>query len=96
MTVLTISKLDKWYRKRLQKESSEFIKKAEKSYKIVERALRDVDLMAKEIQSSGEEEDADSVGTTTRFAMKIREIVLNLICSCNNFTHFGSTGDFFF
>ncbi len=77
MTVLTISKLDKWYRKRLQKESSEFIKKAEKSYKIVERALRDVDLMAKEIQSIGEDEESESIGTTTRFAMKIREIVSN-------------------
>ncbi|MHA1480414.1 MAG: hypothetical protein ACTSQZ_03195 [Candidatus Thorarchaeota archaeon] len=77
MTVLTISKLDKWYRKRLQKESSDFIKKAEKSYKIVERALRDVDLMAKEIQSAGEDDESDSIGTTTRFAMKIREIVLN-------------------
>ncbi|MHA1882427.1 MAG: hypothetical protein ACTSUO_05220 [Candidatus Thorarchaeota archaeon] len=77
MTTLTISQLDKWYRKKMKSESKEFVKLAEKSYKIIERALRDVDMMAKEIKEMGDEEDPDQAGTASRFAMKIREIVVN-------------------
>lgn len=76
MTTLTISQLEKWYRKKLKSESKEFVKQAEKSYKIVERALSDVDEMAKSIKEMGEEDDPDQAGTATRFAMKIREIVV--------------------
>ena len=41
MTTLTVEQLQKWYKKQLQKKSSDFIKQAERSYKVVERTLKD-------------------------------------------------------
>ena len=72
MTNLTVEQLQKWYRKQLKKKSGDFLKQAEKSYKVVERALQDVEEMTKEF----EDEDMDEVdGIASRFAMKVKEIV---------------------
>jgi len=72
MTSLTVEQLQKWYRKQLKNKSSEFVKQAERSYKIVERALQDIDELAKAF----DEEDADELdGIASRFALKVKEIV---------------------
>ena len=72
MTNLNVEQLQKWYRNQLKKKSSDFIKQAEKSYKIVQGTLQDIEAITKEFQ--GEDiEDAD--GIATRFAMKVKEIV---------------------
>ena len=73
MTNLTVEQLQKWYRNQLKKQSKDFIKQAEKSYKIVERALHEIE----EIVGQFEEDEADELedGTTIRFAHKVREIV---------------------
>lgn len=74
MTKLNVEQLQKWYRKQLKKKSSEFRKQAEKSYKVVEGALQDVE----EITKAFEEDDVDEVdGIASRFAMKVKEIVDN-------------------
>jgi uncharacterized protein YukE len=75
MKKLTIPELEEWYRKRLQDESKDFIKEAEKSYKSVERSLRDVDSIATQLRDESEEDDEEALGIATRFALKIREIV---------------------
>jgi hypothetical protein len=72
MTNLNVEQLQKWYRKQLKKKSSDFIKQAEKSYKIVERALQDVEEMAKAFE---EEDIEETDGIASRFAMKVKEIV---------------------
>jgi hypothetical protein len=75
MTTLTIEKLERWYGKQLSEKSKDFVKQAEKSYKIVERALRDVEELSLELKEAGEDDDSESISTATRFAMKIAEIV---------------------
>lgn len=72
MTNLNVEQLQKWYRKQLKKKSSEFLKQAEKSYKIVQRTLKDVEELTKEFE--GEDID-DADGIASRFAMKVKEIV---------------------
>jgi hypothetical protein len=74
MTNLNVEQLQKWYRKQLQKKSAEFIKQAERSYKIVQRALQDID----ELSKTFTDEDADETdGIASRFALKVKEIVDN-------------------
>ena len=75
MTALTIEKLEKWYDKRLSDKSKEFVKQADKTYKIVERTLRDVEELSLELKEAGDEDDSESISIATRFAMKIAEIV---------------------
>ncbi|MFW9966060.1 MAG: hypothetical protein ACFFEA_02825 [Candidatus Thorarchaeota archaeon] len=74
MTTLTIEQLQKWYRKRLAKMSKDFTKKAEKSYKVVERSLKDIQEMSRSLKEPGEDDDPDSTGIATRFAMKVEDI----------------------
>lgn len=76
MTELTIDQLQKWYRKRLKKKSKEFVKQAEKSYRMVERTLKDIELVAHELKESSDD-DIENEGIATRFAQKISEIVQN-------------------
>lgn len=72
MNKLTVEQLQKWYRKQLSKKSSDFVKHAERSYKVVERALQDVE----ELSKAFEDEDAEDLdGIASRFALKVREIV---------------------
>ncbi|TFH06866.1 MAG: hypothetical protein E4H14_09795 [Candidatus Thorarchaeota archaeon] len=74
MTSLTVEQLQKWYHKQLKNKSSEFLKQDERSYKIVERGLQDVEELAKAF----EEEDIDETdGIASRFALKVKEIVSN-------------------
>ncbi len=72
MTNLTVEQLQKWYRNQLKKKSADFLKQAERSYKIVERALQDVEEMAKAFD---DEEIEDTDGIASRFALKVKEIV---------------------
>jgi hypothetical protein len=74
MTTLTIEQLQKWYRKRLAKMSKDFTKKAEKSYKVAERSLKDIQEMSRNLKEPGEDDDTDSTGIATRFAMKVEDI----------------------
>ncbi len=75
MRTLSIPELEKWYRKKLSDKSKEFRKQAEKSYKVVESALRDIKSVGTELKEAGRETDAEAEGTATRFANKIDEIV---------------------
>ncbi len=75
MTTLTVEQLEKWYRKQLAKRSKDFVKQAEKSYRIVESALKDIQEVSKSLRDSDVEDSSDSVGIAARFAMKIEEIV---------------------
>jgi hypothetical protein len=77
MTTLTIDQLGKWYNKRLANKSKDFVKKAEKSYKKVERALKDIEALSKDLLDASEEDDSESQGISSRFAMKISDIVAN-------------------
>lgn len=72
MTKLNVEQLQKWYRKQLAKKSSDFVKHAERSYKVVERALQDVEELSKAFQ---DEDIEDLDGIASRFAMKVKEIV---------------------
>ena len=72
MTSLTVEQLQKWYRKQLKSKSSEFLKQSERSYKIVERALQDVEELAKAFD---DEEVEDLDGIAARFALKVKDIV---------------------
>jgi len=74
MTNLNVEQLQKWYRKQLRKQSKDFIKQAEKSYKIVEQALKDIEELTTAFQDE-EDEELESGGIAARFAMKIGEIV---------------------
>ncbi|MHA2141127.1 MAG: hypothetical protein ACXADC_03885 [Candidatus Thorarchaeota archaeon] len=74
MTTLTIEQLQKWYRKRLTNRSKDFTKKAEKSYKVAERSLKDIQEMSRNLKEPGDDEDPDSLGIATRFAMKVEDI----------------------
>jgi hypothetical protein len=74
MTTLTVEQLQKWYRKRLGKRSKDFTKKAEKSYRIVQRSLKDIQEMSRNLKEPGEDDDPDSTGIATRFAMKVEDI----------------------
>ncbi|MGY5859911.1 MAG: hypothetical protein RTU63_11130 [Candidatus Thorarchaeota archaeon] len=80
MTNLNVEQLQKWYQKQLQKKSGEFIKQAERSYKIVERALQDVEELAKAFE---DEEIEDTDGIAARFALKVKEIVDNFYVDKN-------------
>lgn len=80
MTELNVEQLQKWYRKQLQKKSAEFIKQAERSYKIVERALQDVEELVKAFK---DEEIEDTDGIASRFALKVKEIVDNFYVDKN-------------
>ncbi len=72
MTNLNVDQLQKWYRKQLQKKSSDFLKLAERSYKVVERALQDIE----ELSKAFEDDDIDDVdGIASRFALKVKDIV---------------------
>jgi len=72
MTKLNVDQLQKWYRKQLQKKSSDFLKHAERSYKVVERALQDIEELSKAFEDD-DIEDLD--GIASRFALKVKEIV---------------------
>ncbi len=74
MTNLTVEQLQKWYRKQLQNKSKDFIKQAEKSYKIVETALKDIEEVSRVFKEEDDEE-LESGGIAARFALKIGEIV---------------------
>ncbi|MFW9907176.1 MAG: hypothetical protein ACFFEF_01265 [Candidatus Thorarchaeota archaeon] len=75
MKTLTISELENWYLKKLSDRTKDFRKQAEKSYKIVEQALRDIKDISATLKEASDEEDAESQGTATRFANKIDDIV---------------------
>ena len=76
MTNLTVEQLQKWYRKQLRNKSKDFIKQAERSYKIVETALKDIEELSKEFKEEEDIEDnIESGGIAARFALKIGEIV---------------------
>ncbi|MFW9787633.1 MAG: hypothetical protein ACFFE2_03345 [Candidatus Thorarchaeota archaeon] len=74
MTNLNVEQLQKWYRKQLRKQSKDFIKYAEKSYRIVETTLKDIEQLTREFQDE-EDEELESGSIASRFAMKIGEIV---------------------
>jgi len=72
MTNLNVEQLQKWYRNQLKKKSSDFLKLAEKSYKLVQRTLQDIEELTKEFEA----EDIDEAdGIASRFALKVKEIV---------------------
>ncbi|MFX1482319.1 MAG: hypothetical protein ACFFCP_03935 [Promethearchaeota archaeon] len=75
MTNLTVEQLQKWYRKQLKNKSKDFIKQAEKTYKIVETTLRDIEVLSKEFADEEDIDDLESGGIAARFALKIGEIV---------------------
>ena len=75
MTNLTVEQLQKWYRKQVRNKSKDFIKQAEKSYRIVETALKDIEELSKEFTDEEDLDDVESGGIASRFAMKIGEIV---------------------
>lgn len=76
MTELTLAQLELWYNRELEKKSQDFRKKAEKSYRNVDRALKDVQAVATELrEASAEDEDQESVGIAVRFALKIDSVV---------------------
>lgn len=72
MTNLTVEQLQKWYRKQLKKSSKDFLKQAEKSYKIVQASLNDIEEIVSEFQE--EEQDELDTATSVRFANKVKEI----------------------
>ena len=74
MTNLNVEQLQKWYRNQLKKQSKDFIKQAEKSYKIVEATLKDIERLTKEFKDE-EDEELESGSIASRFALKIGEIV---------------------
>lgn len=74
MTNLNVEQLQKWYRKQLRNKSKDFIKQAEKSYKVVETALKDIGEVSQQFRED-EEEEIESGGIGARFALKIGEIV---------------------
>ena len=74
MTSLSVEQLQKWYRKQLRKQSKDFIKQAERSYRIVETALKDIQEVSQQFKEE-EDEELESGGIAARFALKINEIV---------------------
>jgi hypothetical protein len=74
MTTLTVDQLDKWYRKRLATQSKDFIKRAEKSHKNVSQTLKDVGVIAGNLEDSAKD-DSETIGIASRFAMKLDGIV---------------------
>ena len=74
MTNLNVEQLQKWYRKQLKNQSKDFIKQAEKSYRIVETALKDIEELSRQFKEE-EDEELESGGIAARFALKINEIV---------------------
>lgn len=74
MTNLNVEQLQNWYRKQLRNKSKDFIKQAEKSYRIVETTLKDIEELSQEFKEE-EDEELESGGIAARFASKIGEIV---------------------
>ncbi len=74
MTNLTVEQLQKWYRKQLTKKSGDFVKQAERSYKVVERTLKDIQEIVKAFEVEGDD-DPEYSGTASRFGLKLKEIV---------------------
>jgi hypothetical protein len=74
MTNLTVEQLQKWYKKQLAKKTGEFVKQAERSYKVVEHTLKDVEELVKAFEVEGED-DPESSGIAARFGLKVKEIV---------------------
>ncbi len=74
MTNLNVEQLQKWYKKQLGNKSKDFIKQAEKSYRIVETTLKDIEQLSKEFKDE-EDEDLESGSIAARFAQKVDEIV---------------------
>ena len=74
MTNLNVEQLQKWYRKQLKNQSKDFIKQAEKSYRIVETALKDIEEVSRQFKDE-EDEELESGGIAARFALKINEVV---------------------
>ena len=74
MTNLNVEQLQNWYRKQLRNQSKDFIKQAEKSYRIVETALKDIEEVSQQFKEE-EEEELESGGIAARFALKVGEIV---------------------
>jgi len=74
MTTLTVEQLDKWYRKRLATQSKDFIKRAEKSRKNVSQTLKDVGVVAGNLEESAKD-DSETIGIASRFAMKLDDTV---------------------
>ncbi|MGY5865237.1 MAG: hypothetical protein RTV41_11600 [Candidatus Thorarchaeota archaeon] len=75
MTNLNVEQLQKWYRKQLRSKSKDFIKQAERSYKIVETALKDIEELSREFKDEEGLDEIDTGGIASRFALKIGEIV---------------------
>ncbi|MFX1369866.1 MAG: hypothetical protein ACFFAY_14820 [Promethearchaeota archaeon] len=74
MTTLTVEQLEKWYRKQLGKKSKDFSKKAEKSYKIVERSLKDIQELSTAFKDTTDDDEGEQISIAARFAMKIDDI----------------------
>ena len=74
MTNLNVEQLQKWYRHQLKKQSKDFIKQAEKSYRIVETTLKDIEQLTKQFKDE-EDDELESGSIASRFALKIGEIV---------------------
>jgi hypothetical protein len=74
MTNLNVEQLQKWYKKQLGNKSKDFIKQAEKSYRIVETALKDIEQLSKQFKDE-EDEELASGSIAARFAQKVGEIV---------------------
>ncbi len=77
MTELTPEQLQKWYRNQMKKKSKDFIKQAERSYKIVESALKDIESVSRDLKEADEDEEGDTMTIAARFALKINDIVEN-------------------
>ncbi|MEM2142251.1 MAG: hypothetical protein QXS20_00170 [Candidatus Thorarchaeota archaeon] len=77
MVTLTIPKLMSWYHKQLADRSKEFVRRAEKSYKVVERSLKEIQIAARDLKDDTDSEDPETAGISTRFAIKVDEIVTN-------------------
>ena len=75
MTDLNVEQLQKWYRKQLRNKSKDFIKQAERSYKIVETALKDIEELSREFKDEEGLDEINTGGIASRFALKIGEIV---------------------
>ena len=74
MTNLTVEQLQKWYLKQLRNKSKDFIKQAERSFKIIETTLKDIEELSKEFTEE-EDDEIESGGIASRFALKIGEVV---------------------
>ena len=81
MTELTPEQLQKWYRHQMKKKSKDFVKQAEKSYKIVQSALKDIESVSRDLKESDEDDEDANMTIAARFALKINDIVENFYVS---------------